>query len=72
MNTQTTTEFCTIRQAAARGYLSEHHLRLLLAQGKLPGIYSGNRFKVNMHLLAEQLDKESAEAAQKAPQLSTQ
>lgn len=63
MNTQTTTEFCTIRQAAARGYLSEHHLRLLLAQGKLPGIYSGNRFKVNMRLLAEQLDKESAEAA---------
>lgn len=72
MNTQTTTEFCTIRQAAARGYLSEHHLRLLLAQGKLPGIYSGNRFKVNMRLLAEQLDKEIAEAAQKAPQLSTQ
>lgn len=72
MNTQTTTEFCTIRQAAAKGYLSEHHLRMLLAQGKLPGIYSGNRFKVNMRLLAEQLDKESAEAAQKAPQLSTQ
>ena len=72
MNTRTTTEFCTIRQAAARGYLSEHHLRLLLAQGKLPGIYSGNRFKVNMRLLAELLDKESAEAAQKAPQLSTQ
>ena len=45
---------------------------MLLAQGKLPGIYSGNRFKVNMRLLAEQLDKESAEAAQKAPQLSTQ
>ena len=49
----------------AAGVLSEHHLRLLLAQGKLPGIYSGNRFKVNMRLLAEQLDKESAEAAQK-------
>ena len=58
-------EFRSIRQVAAAGVLSEHHLRLLLAQGKLPGIYSGNRFKVNMRLLAEQLDKESAEAAQK-------
>lgn len=54
-------EFRSIRQVAAAGVLSEHHLRLLLAQGKLPGIYSGNRFKVNM----QQLDKESAEAAQK-------
>jgi len=72
MSSQTTADFCTIRAAAARGYLSEHHLRLLLAQGKLPGIYSGNRFKINMRLLAEQLDRESAEAAQKAPQLSTQ
>ena len=66
MSSQTTADFCTIRAAAARGYLSEHHLRLLLAQGKLPGIYSGNRFKINMRLLAEQLDRESAEAAQKA------
>ena len=62
MNAQTTTEFCTIRQAAARGYLSEHHLRLLLAQGKLPGVYSGNRFKVNVRLLEQQLDQMSAAA----------
>lgn len=59
---QTTTEFCTIRQAAARGYLSECHLRLLLAQGKLPGVYSGNRFKVNVRLLEQQLDRMSAAA----------
>ena len=72
MDTQMKADFCTIRAAAARGYLSEHHLRLLLAQGKLPGIYSGNRFKVNMRLLAEQLDKESAAAAQKALQLAAQ
>ena len=65
MNTQAPAVFRTIREAAAQGYLPEHHLRLLLAQGKLPGIYSGNRFKVNMRLLAEQLDKESAEVAQK-------
>ena len=59
---QTTTEFCTIRQAAARGYLSERHLRLLLAQGKLPGLFSGNRFKVNIRLLEQQLDRMSAAA----------
>lgn len=62
MNAQATTEFCTIRQAAARGYLSERHLRLLLAQGKLPGIYSGNRFRVNIRLLEQQLDRMSAAA----------
>ena len=59
---QTTIEFCTIRQAAARGYLSERHLRLLLAQGKLPGLFSGNRFKVNIRLLEQQLDRMSAAA----------
>ena len=62
MNAQTTTEFCTIRQAASRGYLSERNLRLLLAQGKLPGVYSGNRFKVNVRLLEQQLDRMSAAA----------
>ena len=64
MSTYDSIGFCSIRQAAT-GILPEHHLRLLLAQGKLPGIYSGNRFKVNMRLLAEQLDKESTEVAQK-------
>ena len=51
--------FKTIRQTAATGLLSEHRLRLLVASGKCPGIYSGNRFLVNTTALAEQLDKES-------------
>ena len=53
------TTFRTIRQAAAMGLMTEHYLRLLVAQGKCPGIYSGNRFLVNLEALAEQLDAES-------------
>lgn len=53
------TEFLTIRQTAARGVLTEHHLRLLHAQGRLPGIVTGNRFLVNLPLLNEQLEAES-------------
>lgn len=52
-------KFLTIRQTAATGILSEYHLRLLAKRNELPGIYSGNRFKVNVPLLLEQLDRES-------------
>lgn len=51
--------FKTVRQTAALGYLTEHHLRLLIAQGRCPGIRSGNRFMVNVDALAEMLDAES-------------
>lgn len=51
--------FKTIRQAAAMGLMTEHYLRLLVAQGKCPGVYSGRRFLVNVDILAEQLDAES-------------
>lgn len=51
--------FKTIRQTAATGIMTEHYLRLLVAQGKCPGIYSGNRFLINVEALAEQLDTES-------------
>lgn len=51
--------FKTIRQTAAMGLMTEHYLRLLVAQGKCPGIRSGNRFMVNVEALAEQLDAES-------------
>ena len=52
-------EFKTIRQTAATGILSEHRLRLLVAEGKCPGIRTGNRFLVNVTALAEMLDRES-------------
>lgn len=51
--------FKTIRQTAAMGLMTEHYLRLLVAQGNCPGIRSGNRFMVNVEALAEQLDAES-------------
>ncbi len=58
-------KFLTIRQTAATGILSEHHLRMMEKQGKLPGIRSGNRFLVNTALLIEQLDRESLNQAQR-------
>lgn len=61
MNTEQ--KFMTIRQTAAAGYDTEFHLRLLQKQGKLPGFFSGRTFKVNVPMLAEQLDQESMEQA---------
>ena len=37
----------TIREIAKTGLLSEHALRLLLKEGKLPAIYIGNKALVN-------------------------
>ena len=51
--------FLTIRQIAKSGLLSEHYLRMLEAQKKLPGIYSGRTKYVNVPMLIEQLDNES-------------
>ena len=53
----------TIRQTAKLGILSEYNLRLRLAQGRLPGVYAGNRFMVNVPMLERQLDAESAAQA---------
>lgn len=47
--------FQTIRQTAKAGILSEYSLRLMAAQGTLPGFYVGNRFLVNVDALVEQL-----------------
>lgn len=55
-------EFKTIRQTAATGITSEHHLRQLVAAGKCPGIRTGNRFLVNVKALSEMLDEESRRA----------
>lgn len=52
-------EFKTIRQVAATKIVSESYLRQLVAQGKCPGIRSGNRFLVNVGALCEMLDAES-------------
>ncbi len=57
--------FLTIRQTAATGILSEHHLRLMEKQGKLPGIRTGKTFRVNFEMLLAQLDRESMEQAQR-------
>lgn len=46
----------TIRQAAAMGPLSEHYLRLLLKQGKLPGFYVGRMYRINYGALMSQLE----------------
>lgn len=62
---ETISKFPTIRQTAKTGILSEHRLRLMVAQGCCPGIYSGNRFLVNYDLLVEQLNRESMEQAQR-------
>ena len=51
--------FKTIRQVAALGVLPEYRIRLLVAQGKCPGIYAGNRFLVNVEALAEMLNQQS-------------
>ena len=49
------TNFKTIRETAKTGLLSEYSLRLMCAQGTLPGFYVGNRFLVNVDALVEQL-----------------
>ena len=56
---QNAPKFLTIRQNAATGILSEHHLRMMVKQGTLPGIYAGTRFKVNYDLLVKQLNSAS-------------
>lgn len=51
-------KFPSIREAAKRGPLSEYCLRLMLKQGKLPGVFSGRKFLVNYERLLEWLDAE--------------
>lgn len=56
-------KFMTIREVARTGLISEHYLRLLEKQHRLPCVYSGKKCLVNYPLLVEQLDAESAAAA---------
>ena len=57
--------FKTIRQTAAMGFITENYIRLMVAEGRCPGIRVGNRFMVNVEALAQQLDKESREVVAK-------
>ena len=47
--------FLTIRKAARTIEVPERLIRSMVAQGICPGIYSGNRFLVNMPMLREHL-----------------
>lgn len=46
----------TIRETAKTGILPEYALRTLVKQGKIPGIYVGNRFLVNYDRLCDWLN----------------
>lgn len=52
----------TIRQTAATGILPEFRLRQMQKQGRLPGVYSGNRFLVNVDMLTELLQNETKQS----------
>lgn len=52
-------KFMTIRETSRAGYWPESGLRRLQKEGKLPGVFSGGRFMVNVPLLVEMLDAES-------------
>ena len=51
--------FMTIREVAKTGLISEHYLRQLEKQGRLPGVYSGKKKLVNYDKLVALLDAES-------------
>lgn len=53
------TNLQTIKAAAKLGILPEHRMRELLKQGRLPGVYNGRKFLVNLPLLAAQIEQES-------------
>lgn len=55
--------FLSIRQTAAAGPLTEHALRLLEKQGKLPCIYSGRKCLINYNRFIEQLNNLGGGAA---------
>ena len=54
-----TIRFMTVRQVARTGLISEYRLRLLVAQGKVPGVYSGNRFLINYDQFIDMLNEQS-------------
>ena len=58
----------TIRQVAAAGIWPEHRQRIMLKEGKLPGVYSGKRYLVNVDALEEMLTELTAQSVQQSTQ----
>lgn len=54
-----TPQFMTIREVAKTNILSEHALRLMQKQGKIPHIMCGKKCLINYPLLLEKLTDES-------------
>ena len=52
--------FCSIREFARLGILSEYALRMMARRGDLPGLYVGREFKINMNVFLRQLNGEEA------------
>ena len=61
-----TPQFLTIRETAKTGILSEHSLRLMQKQGKIPHIMCGTKCLINYPLLVEMLTEESKKAMKPA------
>ncbi|MBQ3176905.1 MAG: hypothetical protein IJB52_03735 [Clostridia bacterium] len=53
----------TINETAKTGILSEWALRALVKQGKIPGIYVGNRFLINYDRLCDWLNNSGKTSA---------
>ena len=59
-------QFLTIREVARTKILSEHSLRLMQKQGKIPHIMCGKKCLINYPLLVEMLTEESKRAMKPA------
>ena len=55
-------KYLNIRQTAKELDFPETRIRLMVKCGECPGIYSGNRFLVNVGALVEMLDQQSRRA----------
>ena len=56
--------YLTIRQVAATGILSEHAIRIMEKQGKIPCLKIGKKTMINFPLFLETLNCESKRAVQ--------
>lgn len=54
----------TVREIARTGLMSEHALRIMLKNGKLPAIYIGKKALINYDKLCEQLSALEADIKQ--------